>query len=44
MLKDCACSIKTTDEKISNYIPGQLYNEFQVQCTTGQRYFCQIPR
>ena len=22
------CSIKTTDEDINNYIPGQLYNAF----------------
>ena len=42
-LQDSACSVKTTDENVNNYwyIPGQLYNEFQVQCTAGQWYSCQ---
>ena len=35
------CSISTIDENINNYIPGQMYSEFQIQCTAGQWYSCQ---
>ena len=42
-LKNSACWIKTTDENVNNYISGQLYNKFEIQCTAGQWYSCQIP-